>query len=469
MKSGKKIIILSITIIIIILCVIFTILYLATDVFKSNQQLFYKYISQIKIIDKNFIEKCTTTNKLIDEKNNLSNMEIKVINLKENTETQISNIQEIFTINSNGLHNSLLNQSYRDFVFSKNNQTFLTLKCLKDNNTYGIIADNILAKYLSVDNINLRELLSKLGKNDASMVPDSISVDYDDVLKFDNEVYKKIKDNYFTLINENINKNNFYKVKKEDKTETIGVSLTEQEFINIAILLLNNAKNDETLLDVINDKLQLLNYKDVNIEKIQSYIQKNIDEFNNNTYSNENDYFKLSFILKDKKVMNMNIEKYYYNEENVTHKIIYELDLSKDYNIGLVVKEDETEIYNIKIEWNYDDNKINISLIIKVCENEKVNTINIIYQISNLETSDIKQNSNIYFISDDEQYQISFENDIILKEDVQISKLTTENSVKINEMTTEEINQIIDALINRINELYQIDLKDIFNEYITIH
>lgn len=471
MKNKKNIIILSLVIAIVLFITILAVLYFATDIFKTNQQLFFKYIGQTKIIDTNFIEQYKTANNVLEEKNNSSSMQIKVFNSKENAETQISDIQEVFTINSKGLKNVLLNQVYRDFTFLKDNQTFLTLKCLKDNNTYGIIADNILAKYLSVDNANLKELFAKLGATDVNDIPDSISTEYEEIFKIDEEEYNKIKNNYFALINESINKDNFYKIKNEDKSQMIGVSLSEEEVINIVKIVLNNAKNDEALLNVINNKMQLLNYKDISIEKIQEYIQKYIDKFDNNDYSNEKGYLEIILTVKEDKIISIEIEQNYKEDddtvnedEKATHKRNLELDLSENQNIILVIKEDETEIFNITTEWIYDEEKINITFEIKILEEQEVNTVKFIYQISNFKTDNIKQNCNINIKLNNEQYQINVENNTTLKEEVQISKLTTENSVKINSMSKEEIETVINALINRINKLYQIDLVNIYAE-----
>lgn len=468
MKNKKNIIILSLVITIVLFITILAVLYFTTDIFKTNQQLFYKYIGQAKIIDTNFIEQYKTANNVLEEKNNSSSMQIKVIDSKENAETQISDIQEVCTINSKGLKNVLLNQTYRDFTFSKENQTFLTLKYLKDNNTYGIIADNILAKYLAVDNANLKELFVKLGATDVNGVPDSIPTEYEEIFKIDEEKYNEIKNNYFALINESINKDNFYKIKNEYKSQIIGVSLSEAEVINIVKIILNNVKNDEALLNIINSKFQLLNYNDISIEKMQEYIQKYIDKFDNNDYSNEKDYLKISLIVKQEQIIGVEIERNYdtngWISEKEIHKRKFELDLSKNQNITLVIKEDEAEILNIITKWIYDDETVNVSFEMNIFEDLESNTIKFLYQISDFKTDNIKQNCNISINSDVEQFQISIENNITLKEDVQISKLTTENSVKINKMTVEEIKMIIDALINRVNNLYQIDLANTYAE-----
>ena len=197
MKNKKDLIIYSGIIFVVIVAVVIAVLYLTTDIFKSNRQLFYKYLGQIKIIDEDFLDKCTMSKDVLSKKSNSSNMNVKVLNSKFNQETQVSEIQEVFSIDSKGLKNTLLNQSYRDFVFSNNNQTFLTVKSLKDNNTYGIIADNILGKYLSVDNSNLKDLFAKLKVTNTNIVPDSIKIDYKDFFDINYDTLEQIKETYF--------------------------------------------------------------------------------------------------------------------------------------------------------------------------------------------------------------------------------------------------------------------------------
>ena len=472
MKNIKNLIIYAIVCIAIMATIIVSILYFTTDVFKSKQQLFYKYLSQAEIVDLDFVNQYNLANKAFYGKSNSSNMEVKVLNSKINQETQVSDIQEVVTVDSKGLKNALLNQSYRDFVFSNNNQTFLTVKALKDNNTYGIIADNILGKYLSIDNSNLKDLFTKLKVTNTNIIPDSITVDYEELFSVENEILEELKETYFKLIYENIEKENYYKIKNEDKTEILGVSLSEQEIFNIAKLILDTAKNDNTLLNLVISKLQLLNYNDINVETIQSEIQKYIDEINNNTYSSDKDYLNIFLTIKEEKLLSIEFEIKYkeeniLNEENTSsneHKKNFKLNLEEKDKISFKVRENNVEVFSIILNYIYDNERINLyTEIIDIYRNQEKQIFKLQYQISDYQTDNIKQIVVIDIISLNEKYQIDINNNIILKENVQISKLTTENSVKINEMTSEELEQIKNALLNRINELYNVDLTKTYN------
>lgn len=474
MRNKKKLIIYSIISIAIILSIL-VILYFTTEIFKSNQQLFYKYLGQVEIIDKDFVNKYNEVNDEFSKKSNSSNMKVKVLNLKNNQETQVSDIQEVFAVDSKGLKNVLLNQYYRDFVFSNDNQTFLTVKTLKDNNTYGIIADNILVKYLSVDNSNLNDLFAKLKLTNTNIVPDSIKIDYKDFFDINYDTLEQIKETYFNLIYENIKKENYYKVKKEDKTEILGVTLSEQEVFDIKRLILNTAKNDETLLNVIVNKLHLINYNNINLETMQLKIQEHIDEINNNTYSSEKDYLNIFLTIKEEKVLSIEFEIKYKEENNADETIASNNEYKKNLKLNLEDRnkisfnagKNNQEIFNILINYIYDDEKINLYTEIDFYENEQKNTFKIQYQISDYQTENIKQVTVLDIILFNNKYQIDIKNNIELKENIQISKLTTENSVKINEMTSEQLEQIKNALLNRINELYNLDLRRLYKNSVS--
>ena len=296
------------------------------------------------------------------------------------------------------------------------------------------------------------------------------------------------------LIYNNISKENFYKVKNQDKTEIIGVSLTEEEVLNLLKLILETAKNDTTLLDLIINKVQLLNYNNITIEKIQVKIQKIIDELQiddsiNNGVNTISDSIKVSakplkleLIKKDKKIIGLNYETIYmkkkisysntnniegmlssaenFSESKEETKERIEIDLSKTNNIVITFKENGIEQSNILINYSYSDSTIGFGVVVQdknLGENIRnfPKELKLQYQINNYATDNITEKIIINTLSDSqENLQIDLVNNILLKQDIIISKLTTENSAKLNDMTSDELGQLIIALVNRINYLY---------------
>ena len=77
-------------------------------------------------------------------------------------------------------------------------------------------------------------------------------------------------------------------------------------------------------------------------------------------------------------------------------------------------------------------------------------------QINDYNTDKIIANLNLVFNSseDEQEYLIDSVNNINIKEDIQIEKLTTENFAKLNDMTEEELNMLFTAIANRIIAVY---------------
>ena len=470
MKNKKVLIISSIIAIIVIIAIVIGMLYFATDLFKTDKQLFYKYISKAKIMDTGFANQYTIANEKITKNSNSSLANISLLTSTPNTETGIADIQEVLKITSNGLVNVPLKQSYRDFTLLSNNQNLLTLKYMRDDNTYALGADNIVTKYIAVENSNLKELFTKLGVEDTTDIPNSIPTNYEEILKIDEQTLDILNQTYSKIIFENIDETHFYKTVSEDKTVTIGVSLSEQETYNLVKTILETAKNDNTLLNLIINKAQLLGYTDITVQDVQSEIQTYLDDMADNAYSTDKDFIKLSIVKKDKNIIAIELETNYEEKVSTTageivadvpstvekNRYNVMVDFSEANKLVISMKENDIEKVNITISYSYDADNINLNTELSVVENETNSTMKMQYQISNYQTDNISQNCVIEFkdSTKEETYQLNLSNEIKLKEDIQIEKLTTENSAKLNDMTAEEISQLFTAIVARVMNLY---------------
>ena len=474
MKNKKGLIIGSVIAVIVVLVAAVAILYFTTDLFKTNQQLFYKYIAKTQVVNSAFTQKYRETNNKITQNNRSSLAELAFSSSTQNQETGVADVQTIFNVKSNGLENVALKQSYRDFIFSSNNQNKLTLKYVKDDNTYAIGADNILAKYIAVENTNLKELFKKLGVEDVSTIPDSLPTNYEEILQIEEETKNALMKTYFTLINNHIPSENFYQLTNADKTVVIGVSFSEQEIANLVKSILENAKNDTTLLNLLVTKGQLLGYTNLTVETIQQAIQSLLDESATATYQTDPDYIKLSLIKRGKQVIGLELE---INETgtpsvdstdtyspSTTNQYNLKLDFSEGNKLILSTRENGLETAVITLTYSYDANSIDCNLQIEnketTTENqtvEEIPTIQLQYQLTNYQTENITQNYTLNFIAQDEQepdYQLTLTNQITIKQDIQIEKLTTENAAKLNDMSAEQIEELISAIALRVMSLY---------------
>ena len=149
-----------------------------------------------------------------------------------------------------------------------------------------------------------------------------------------------------------------------------------------------------------------------------------------------------------------------YNEvttEKIKENI--EFDFSESNKLTILMKENENETIKSTINYTYDNNNLKININSLSNKNGESNNIKMQYEINNYQSDNITQNLLVDMMKNEEEtYQVSLINNITLKQDVQISKLTTENSAKLNDMTSEELSQLFTALINRVMTLYGAEL-----------
>lgn len=469
--KNKKVLIISIVFFIILISIILVTIYFTTDLFKGNKKIFFENLGKIEIVDFNFFNAYKTSNKKITNNSNLSTSNIDIYKSDINKETGVADVQKILNIKSNGLNNVDLKQSYKDFTISANDPKSLILKFVKDNNVYGIGIDNVLAKYITVENTNLKELFNKIGTENITQTPNTIPNNVQEILNINEDTIKTLIDSYVLILRDNINEGNFYKIYNEDKTQIIGVTLTQQETVDLLKIILEKAKDDNTFLDFALNKAQLLGYNQITNESLKAEIQKYIDELNNQTYSSDKGFLKIELLKKNKEITNIKISGKY-KENNKLDLITpiennYEISISviEKGKIGVNVKENEKKEINLIFTYAYDENDIKIGIDYKTKnEDNKDNIINIQYQISNYQTDNITQNMTVSLVAQEENnFQINLSKEINIKQDVQIEKLTTENSVKINGMSSEELSELFTAIKNRFVSLYADEINYIYN------
>ena len=94
MKNKKGFIIGSIIGIIIIALVIIGLLYFTTDLFKTNQQLFYKYMGQIQLGDDNLLKQYNIANEKIQKNNHSSTTEMSFSIANQTQGTEIADAEK---------------------------------------------------------------------------------------------------------------------------------------------------------------------------------------------------------------------------------------------------------------------------------------------------------------------------------------------------------------------------------------
>lgn len=496
MMPRKKRIALAIaipSIIVIIIIITGILLYLNTDMFKSNKTLFFKYLGKnsenIKEIEEIFesteYEKNLQNNKYTDD-----------INIKVN---YTNNLQTTSEDNSNTINNVKLlikgeedknnKYSYKDFKLEKdkniatntenqsssensnesNNkeQNIMEVEYIKNDNNYGIRFSDLFKQYLLVENNNLKDLFRKIGYSEQELenVPDSIEIN--DItlsdIKFTEDEIKQLSEEYSEIINKKVSKEKFEKKSKQvitinEKNITTNayiLKLTNEELNNLYVDLLESLKQDEIILN-----------------KLES-IQNKINSININ--SSESKDLKESFVEE----IDLQIEKI--NKTNIgnqeTKIIVYEnsgktirtaiqgkdYEINFDYintqdekNIELIVKKDEIETYNIKLKKDKDGIKLDIY------SNDETNPIKIsLEQNKNESDKKISNNINLKYENANSKLEVSAEREINIVDNFENENtLNDQNSILLNGLEKEQLQ----AVLNQVSEEVQQKINSISEE-----
>ena len=130
----------------------------------------------------------------------------------------------------------------------------------------------------------------------------------------------------------------------------------------------------------------------------------------------------------------------------VAGHLIY--DLSKEQTVNITTKEDGSQTLNLTLNYGYNENNIATNIVL----NDSGNNAEIKLQMSNYNSDKIVINLNLVYksLEDEQEYEVNLVNNINIKEDIQIEKLTTENFAKLNDMTEQELSMLFNAITNRI-------------------
>lgn len=496
MMPRKKRIALAIaipSIIVIIIIITGILLYLNTDMFKSNKTLFFKYLGKnsenIKEIEEIFesteYEKNLQNNKYTDD-----------INIKVN---YTNNLQTTSEDNSNTINNVKLlikgeedknnKYSYKDFKLEKdkniatntenqsssensnesNNkeQNIMEVEYIKNDNNYGIRFSDLFKQYLLVENNNLKDLFRKIGYSEQELenVPDSIEIN--DItlsdIKFTEDEIKQLSEKYSEIINKKVSKEKFEKNSKQvitinEKNITTNayiLKLTNEELNNLYVDLLESLKQDEIILnkiESIQNKINSINInssesKDVK-ESFAEEIDLQIEKINKTNIGNQET--KIIVYENSGKTIRTAIQGKNY-EINFDY-----INTQDEKNIELIVKKDEIETYNIKLKKDKDGIKLDIY------SNDETNPIKIsLEQNKNESDKKCSNNINLKYENANSKLEVSAEQEInIVDKFENENTLNDQNSILLNGLEKEQLQ----AVLNQVSEEVQQKINSISEE-----
>lgn len=472
MARKKRIAILVVSIVLVILAIVGTIifLYLKTDAFKSNETLFAKYFIQsfnaidtIKNDDLLGIEDTLNTNKYTSE---LKGKIEYTKNVETNNEDKNSSINQVgLNVKSNTDKSN--DYDYKNITIGSDNENYIGLEYLKNQNNYGIKLKNI-NQYAS-NNDEENKLLTELGLGKLKVLISDI--DINSICNFSEKEKQNLIDTYTKIVTSNVSKDKFYRqrgtlitVDNQDvNTNAYYIKMTVEEYNNLYIKILEQLKTDETILSRI-DTIETTikeNYPDYTSEetlrnKFISNIEEKIKDIQNNNIGS--DEVKITVYESKGTTVRFAIEK-------TTEKILFDLYGGTSIKLDISKIGYETTEKTFTIEKTAGSNEQKTLIEYENKKNDEIlNNFKLEYN-QTLENNKIAKNAEITIAKDKYKGIFDLEDNIKIVDNFE-NQIALENNVELNKLQDEQKNIIMNILkINTQNQLDSLYSVASLNDY----
>lgn len=453
-KKRRTILVLIILVVILIIAGIFTLLYLRTDLLKSNKTLFVKYIGQTTSHLQGYINKVSES----DYKTRLeqskyttdTNIEINYSDgelTEEASQNPINNLQ----INITGNVDKISNYRYNDIKLNQNDEEVAELEYIKNGSTYGIRFADLFRQYLLVDDNNLADLLEKLGYNseEAGKISNSLELEnsISNVLQITEEEIGTLEEKYFAQMFENIDGSNYQKQSNQVieidgnnyTTNAYTLTLTKEQMYDFYLEILNEMKEDEIILSKIENLDTVLNTyyvalgqdKDYTlVDRYTSFIDEKIQEISGNRIGQD----ARTITVYETDGITVRVEAGL-GDYQITFDMLPEV-YARFYLKGPSIEEDiSLIIQNTIVTFTAQTNNNNETKNLQIVRNRTVNgdNCNDKYDITyTVGTNELKTN-------------ITNDINIVSEFDEQVS-LNQENSIVLSDLEQEQLNNLLETV-----------------------
>lgn len=431
----KKKIALTLLIVVILLGIGGVYAYFATNVFKTDKELFFSYMTSDWLSDlkdenlKEYIKK--QENNAYTNKGSIALEVQDEGSISDETLQMIKNSKITFegkTDNSKKIAEQTLTMELAQGIN-------IPVKVRRDGETLGIQSNLLNTKFIAVRNENLKNLLERLGA-DAEDVPDKI--DFEESTFTESEI-KKLKEKYFSILDENLDEELFSKEKENDQT-IIKLSMTEEKAKDVLIKIFQTIRDDEILLKKFSGVIDR--------DDLKQQIDDLVDELKD-IEPDEKTTFEMKLSIKSKKVekVEMNIKE----GENITANILIENSQNK---LSIKAYDEGDSILELQIEKETNENDVAYKIDIKtdldteLADQEKAE-IHLTVQYKNLATLDnVEENYELKLSTQDydesnTDLKLNYTNVKQFSSNIKVEGINSENSVTLNDATDDEIDELL--------------------------
>lgn len=437
-KKSKVVLIIIIVVIVIMALTIAGIAYayFATDMFKSNRELFFKYTSQIGDTKNGFID--NGLSQYLEKKKQMSYEDSGTIdadisaNLSGARGTNVNNFNITFT----GKVDTPNSKAQQDISLNYSDTTKFPISYRQTGNLTGLQTKYVGNKYITVKNDDLQGLSNKINSAQEGMQQTTTEISSAQNItesipnvELSSEDASYLQEKYFAVINEQLTDNNFSKVESSGM-QGYKLSLSSEELKNILTKILENVKDDEKTIEIIN---KYSTSQKITSTTVNNWI-KNLD--NNSGLDNEK--FEMTVYQNSGKISKLEIQ---INEMKVSIEKVND-GSNLQYNV-------ECLMYN-----NNGQETGKIALTAKYAGLEALASVDESYILEIHNSTDTEN-------AEDTNYTYTYTSNVKFSNDVKIEDLTEENAMILNNYDGQVINDFLAALEARISKVNEEQMQEI--------
>ena len=375
MGKAKKIILISIIVIILLIGGIFAYTYFFTDMFLSKKDRFTKYVSKnTELVDmlndkdvKKYYQKQVT-----DAHKNNAEISLDFSEMEEDNEQvkMLNNIKLLLEGNidiQNGYQDQTITAKYSD-------TEIIGGTLVNTGDFLGIKVNGILGKYIGLKNENLQQFAKKLGIDDVSDIPNTIESNN---IKIENIVtqddVKTLKNKYLNAVLECIT-DDMISEEKYDNGTIYKLTINESKGKEIADKVIGLLKEDDIIINKV--KQILTDYAKKSSEETEQIISQykntleQAQESLKQTTESSEDTLDIKVYVSKRKLAKTEI--LFANE-------IQAAIINNTNKFSIELYEDNQKSTGINVEKTKNENEVTYSISILNKDNEEVLNINAKY------------------------------------------------------------------------------------------
>lgn len=406
-NKGLIITIAILLIVILILVGIIAYLYFFTDIFRTNKELFFKYTAQTLQSEKGFIEN-SVSDYFSKKQNNPYENEGKItFNIENsNLSDEEKNLANNFEINYTGKTDMPNSKNEKDITINYSKDVDFPFIYRKTGNLDGIQTKYIGSSFVAIKNNEEMQSFKDINK---LLELQNIQFSMDEI--------KNLKSTYFDNI---FNKLDDKKFTKTNENGTVGykVTISGDEFKNVATQIIEALENDEDTKNKINELLAVIKGSSSKIDS--TTIQGMKDQINNWELSN-------------------NVEIVVYEKDGNLNKIMF----SEENNSVIISKQLSNQEVNYSIEVSQDNNK----------------SVDVNLKFDGLNSDSVNETCDISLDFEDSKYNYNITNNVQFKDSVDIEELSKNNAVVLNDKDQEYVVNLMSKISERMVDVNKVQME----------